>query len=88
MNALNIILNIVPFFILIMIFYFILIRPQKMELLKKDLMIEKLKTGNRVETNSGIVGKIKKIKEKTVIIETGTAEIEIKKEFIEKVLEN
>lgn len=51
-------------------------------------MIEKLKTGNKVETNSGIVGKIKKIKEKTVIIETGTAEIEIKKEFIEKVLEN
>ena len=84
MNTLNIVLNIVPFFILIMIFYFILIRPQKMELLKKDLMIEKLKTGDKIETISGIVGKIKKIKETTVIIETGAAEIEIKKEYIDK----
>lgn len=88
MNALNIVLNIIPFIILMMIFYFILIRPQKMELLKKDLMIDKLKNNDKIKTDSGIVGKIKKIKEKTVIIETGTAEIEIKKEFIEKVLEN
>lgn len=88
MNTLNIILNIIPFFILIMIFYFVLIRPQKMELLKKDLMIEKLKTGDKIETNSGIVGKIKKIREKTLIIETGTAEIEIRKEYIERNLEN
>ena len=59
-----------------------------MELLKKDLMIEKLKNGDKVETMSGIVGKIKKIKEKTVIVESGTAEIEIKKEYIDKNLGN
>lgn len=87
MNALNIVLNIIPFIILMMIFYFILIRPQKMELLKKDLMIDKLKNNDKIKTDSGIVGKIKKIKEKSLIIETGTSEIEITKESIEKVLD-
>ena len=87
MNALNIVLNIIPFIILMMIFYFILIRPQKMELLKKDLMIDKLKNNDKIKTDSGIVGKIKKIKEKSLIIETGTSEIEITKESVEKILD-
>ena len=58
-----------------------------MELLKKDLMIDKLKNNDKIKTDSGIVGKIKKIKEKSLIIETGTSEIEITKESVEKILD-
>lgn len=81
-----IILNIIPILIFIMVFYFVLIRPSKIEVEEKDLLLLKLKINDKVQLTSGIIGKIKKIKEKTLIIESGNSEIELVKEYVEKII--
>lgn len=57
--------------VFVIIFYFLLIRPQqKREKSLKD-MRESLKVGNEVVTIGGIVGKIIKVNEESVTIEIG-----------------
>lgn len=82
----EIVLNIIPILMFIMIFYFVLIRPSKIEVEQKDLLLLKLKINDKIQLTSGIIGKIKKIKEKTLILETGTTEIEVIKDYVEKII--
>lgn len=57
--------------VFVVIFYFLLIKPQqKREKSLKD-MRENLKVGNEVVTIGGIVGKIIKVNEESVTIEIG-----------------
>lgn len=61
----------IPLLLMIAVFYFILIRPQR----KKDkalrAMIADLKIGDEVATIGGIHGKIFRIKDDTFILESG-----------------
>lgn len=79
---------ILPFIIIIGIFYFLLIRPQKKQQKKHQEMIENLKKKDRVITSGGIHGNIVNIKHNSVIlkIEKDT-KIEIQKSSISRVLE-
>lgn len=54
-NPLGILL---PFAVLILIFYFLLIRPQSRQRRKTQEMLANLKTGDRVITNGGVLGTI------------------------------
>ncbi len=58
--------------VMIVVFYFLLIRPQK----KKDKEIQKmrdsLQVGDEVVTAGGIIGRVVTVKEDTVLIETGS----------------
>jgi len=57
--------------IILVVFYFILIRPQKKrEKALKD-MISTLKVGDEVASIGGIHGKISKIKDNLFVLETG-----------------
>ncbi len=47
-----------PFAVLILIFYFLLIRPQSRQRHKTQEMLSSLKTGDRVVTNGGVLGTI------------------------------
>jgi len=47
-----------PFAVLILIFYFLLIRPQSRQRRKTQEMLANLKTGDRVITNGGLLGTI------------------------------
>ena len=66
--------------------YFLMIRPQR----KKDKadreMRESLQVGDEVITIGGIVGKVEKITEKTVVISTGAARNKI--EFLKTAIAN
>jgi preprotein translocase subunit YajC len=48
----------IPLIIIMVIFYFLLIRPQQKQLKERKLMIDALKPGDKVLTNGGIVGSI------------------------------
>ena len=62
---------VVPFIIMIVLFYFMLIRPQKKrEQEMKDLQ-SSIQVGDEVVTNGGIVGMVVRTGEDTVVIETG-----------------
>lgn len=58
--------------LLIFIFYFLLIRPQKKREKQINEMRKNLKVGDRIVTIGGIHGKIVKIKDEKVTIEVGS----------------
>ncbi len=57
---------------MIVIFYFILIRPQRKKDKENKAMLANLKVGDDIITIGGIVGTITKIKDEKIVIETGT----------------
>ncbi len=60
-----------PILLMIVVFYFLLIRPQKKREKEKRAMLDALKVGDKVVTIGGICGKVSKIKDSYVFIETG-----------------
>ena len=75
-NAMNILL-LVAFIALI---YFMMIRPQKKKEKADNEMREALKVGDEIMTIGGVIGKVIKINEKSVVITTGADKTKI--EFI------
>lgn len=62
---------IIYFVVIIAVFYFLLIRPQKKQEKRTREMLAALKVGDEVISIGGIKGKIRKIKDDFVVIETG-----------------
>lgn len=62
---------IIYFVVIIAVFYFLLIRPQKKQEKKMREMLAALKVGDEVISIGGIKGKIRKIKDDFIVIETG-----------------
>lgn len=79
-NGMNILL-LVAFIALI---YFMMIRPQKKKEKADNEMRESLKVGDEIMTIGGVVGKIIKISDKTVIITTGADKTKI--EFVKSAI--
>lgn len=55
-----------PFLLIIVVFYFLLIRPQQNRQKKWQHMLGNLKTGDRITTSGGIRGTILAIKDDTI----------------------
>ena len=62
------IMSIIPFVLIIAIFYFFIIRPQNKKQKETQKMIDALKKGDKVVTIGGIHGLVSQTKEKTVIV--------------------
>ena len=54
----NAIISLLPFLVILVIFYFLLIRPGQSRQKKLQQMIDNLKVGDKIVTNSGIYGTI------------------------------
>lgn len=61
-------MSVVPFVLIIAIFYFFIIRPQNKKQKETQKMIDALKKGDKVVTIGGIHGVVTSTKEKTVIL--------------------
>ena len=66
--------------------YFLMIRPQKKKEKEDQAMREALQVGDEIMTIGGVIGKIVKINEKSVIIATGADKNKI--EFIKSAIAN
>ena len=66
------IMGLLPMVLLIVVFYFILIRPQRKKDKENKEMLANLKVGDSITTIGGIVGTIVRIKDEKIVIETGT----------------
>ena len=62
--------GLLPMVLIIGVFYVLLIRPQQKRQKQLQETIATLKTGDRVITNGGIIGKIKEVKETSFIIQS------------------
>jgi preprotein translocase subunit YajC len=63
-------LSLLPMIAIFVVFYFLLIRPQQKRVKEQRAMIEALQKGDEVVTAGGVVGKITKLDENYVSLET------------------
>jgi preprotein translocase subunit YajC len=52
------VMQFVPFIAILVIFYFLLIRPQQKQMKERKLMLDALKPNDRVLTQGGLIGTI------------------------------
>ncbi len=71
------IMQFAPFIVLIIVFYFMLIRPQRKREKAENEMRNNLEVGDVITTRGGIVGTVRQIKDDTLVIETGSANVRI-----------
>ena len=79
----SMLMSILPFGLIILIFYFFIIRPQNKKQKETEKMLSALKKGDKVVTVGGIHGVISSTKEKTVIVKVDdNAKIEFSRNAI------
>lgn len=64
--------QIVPFVLIALVFYFLMIRPQRKRDKETQKMRNSLEVGDEIVTSGGIIGRVVSIREDTVVIETGS----------------
>lgn len=65
----NPMMQFLPLIVVFVIFYFLMIRPQKKKMEEEQSLLEKLQKGDEVYTKSGIIGVIHGINDKVVTLE-------------------
>ena len=73
-----------PMILMIVIFYFLLIRPQTKREKDRKKMVESLKSGDSVVTRGGVVGTIQSVKADTVTIRSLESKFELEKYSVER----
>ena len=63
--------QLVPMILIFVVFYFVLIRPQRKKDKEAKAMLDNLKVGDRICTIGGIYGTIVKIKDDVLTVEVG-----------------
>ncbi len=81
--------SIIPLIILLLVMYFLLIRPQKKREKEVNAMRSGVQVGDEIITIGGICGKIVKTKEESLIIQVGADKVkfEIMRWAVSKVVE-
>lgn len=75
--------SLLPFVFMIVIFYFLLIRPQQRRQKEQRQLLASLKTGDKVITSSGIHGLIANVKDNTVLLKIAdNVKIEVEKNSV------
>jgi preprotein translocase subunit YajC len=78
----------VPLVLLMVVFWFVLIRPQQKKAKEHAQMLTKIKTGDRVVTSSGIIGTVVNVKDKSIVVRTaGDTKLEFTKGSISEILQ-
>lgn len=65
----SLLMNILPFALIIGIFYFLMIRPQQKRQKETKRMLEEMKKGDKVLTSSGIHGTISDMQDNIVVVQ-------------------
>ena len=80
-------LGLLPFVIIFVLFYFMLIRPQMKRAKGQKKMIESLQKGDEVITAGGLLGKIIKVGEQFVSLEIAdNVTIQVQKQTVQTLL--
>jgi len=64
----NPILSLLPFLLIILLMYFLMIRPQAKKQREKSQMLQAIQPGDDIVTIGGIYGKVEGVKDKNMLI--------------------
>jgi preprotein translocase subunit YajC len=79
--------NLVPLVLLVVVFYFALIRPQQRKQREQTNMLKTVRRGDKVTTSSGILGTVLDVNDKTVTIRSKDTKLEVTKTAISEISE-
>lgn len=79
----NAIVSFLPLVLILVIFYFLLIRPQSKRAKEHKNMVEALSKGNEIVTNGGLLGKIIEVGDNFVLVQIASGvEVKIQKQAV------
>jgi preprotein translocase subunit YajC len=81
-------LSFAPMILLVVVFYFILIRPQQKRAKELAKLVSSIKAGDKVVTASGIIGTVITVKDRTVSLRSADAKMEVTKASVTEILES
>ena len=81
-GPLAMIVSFLPMILIIVLLYFMMIRPQRRKEKETQKMLAALKVGDKVTSIGGICGKVSKIKDDYVYLETGSIGNPTEKSYI------
>ncbi len=73
--------------IMVVMFYFVLIRPQSKKAKEHAEMLKTVKAGDRIVTTGGVVATVVNVKEKTLSIRSADSKFEITKAAVAEITE-
>ncbi len=76
-NPMGFLSTIGMFAVLLVVMYFLMIRPESKRKKEKQKMLNELIVGDQITTIGGIVGKVVNIKDDTITVETGADKVRI-----------
>lgn len=74
----SILTMILPLGLMVLIFYFLIIRPEKKRTKETESMLNNIQVADEVITNGGIIGRVLSVQKDTVLIETGSDRTKIR----------
>jgi preprotein translocase subunit YajC len=77
----------VPIGLMILVFYFIMIRPQSKKAKEHAILLKTLRPGDKVITASGIIGTVVSVKDKSVALRSAETKLEVLKSTISDITE-
>ena len=79
--------NVVPLVLIMVVFYFILIRPQQRKAKEHEQLLKTLKPKDKVVTSGGVLGIIVSVQEKSVTIRSADTKLEVLKSSVSEITE-
>jgi preprotein translocase subunit YajC len=76
-----------PIILMVVVFYFVLMRPQQKKAKDEAEMRKNIKPGDKILTSGGIIGVVVAVKEKSLSIRSADAKLEILKSAVTDITE-
>ena len=77
-STLGLLTSIIPLILMVVVLYFLMIRPQSKKEKKDKEMRNSIEVGDGITTIGGLVGRVASIKEDTFVLETGSDRVKIR----------
>ena len=77
----------VPLGLMVVVFYFALIRPQQKKAKAQAELLKAVKAGDKIVTTSGILGVVISVKDKAITLRSADSKFEITKSAVAEILE-
>lgn len=79
--------SLVPLVLLVVVFYFALIRPQQKKQKDHANLLKSVRAGDKVLTSGGILATVVTVKDKSLMVRSADAKFEIAKAAVSEILE-
>ena len=77
----------VPLALMMVVFYFILIRPQQKKARDHEQLLKTLRPKDKIVTSGGVMGIVVSVQEKTVMIRSADTKLEVLKSAVTEITE-